>query len=78
MYDRMKNLLLRMLSLVVSLLVIAVLGIYGTIAGVLTTAIVNDIRLDTYLGFDTGVAFVLLLVMLVYTPAYWLIRVAKD
>jgi hypothetical protein len=78
MYDRMKSFLLRMLNLVASLLIITVAGIYAAIGGILTTVVVNDFRLDAYIGFDTGIAIVLLLVMLLYTPAYCLIRVAKE
>ena len=78
MYDRMKSFLLKMLNVVVSLLIFAVAGIYAAIAGILTTVVVNDFRLDAYIGFETGIAIVLLLIMLGYIPLYWVIRAARD
>ena len=78
MYDRMKSLLLRMLNLIASLLIVAVAGVYAAIGGILTTVVINDLRLDAYIGFETGMAMVLLLVMLGYIPLYWLVRAAKD
>ena len=78
MYDRMKSFLLRMLNVVVSLLIIVVAGIYAAIGGILTTVVINDFRLDAYIGFDTGIAIVLLLVMLGYIPLYWVIRAIKE
>ena len=78
MYDRMKSFLLKMLNVAVSLLIFAVAGIYAAIAGILTTVVVNDFRLDAYIGFETGIAMVLLLVMLGYIPLYWVIRAAKE
>ena len=78
MYDRMKSFLLRILNLVVSLLIVAVAGIYAAIGGILTTVVVNDFRLDAYIGFETGISIVLLLIMLGYIPFYWLIRASKD
>ena len=78
MYDRMKSFLLKMLNVVVSLLIFAVAGIYAAIGGILTTVVVNDFRLDAYIGFETGIAIVLLLIMLGYIPLYWVIRSARD
>ena len=78
MYDRMKGFLLRILNLVVSPLIVAVAGIYAGIGGILTTVVINDLRLDSYIGFETGVAMVLLLVMLGYIPLYWLLRAVKN
>tara|TARA_A100001515_G_C4440253_1_gene166763 strand:+ start:281 stop:520 length:240 start_codon:yes stop_codon:yes gene_type:complete len=78
MYDRMKSFLLKMLNVVVSLLIFAVAGIYAAIAGILTTVVVNDFRLDAYIGFETGIAIVLLLIMLGYIPLYGVIRSARD
>ena len=78
MYDRMKSFLLKMLNVVVSLLIFAVAGIYAAIGGILTTVVVNDFRLDAYIGFETGIAIVLLLIMLGYIPLYGVIRSARD
>ena len=74
----MKNFLLRILNLVASLLIITVAGIYAAIGGILTTVVINDFRLDAYIGFDTGIAIVLLLIMLGYIPLYWVICATKK
>lgn len=78
MYDRMKSFLIRMLNVVVSLLLFGVAAIYALIGGFLTTTVINDIRLDVYIGVETGISMVLLLIMLGYIPLYWVIRSAKD
>ena len=78
MYDRMKSFLIRMLNVVVSLLLFGVAAIYALIGGFLTTTVINDIRLDVYIGVETGISMVLLLIMLGYIPQYWVIRSAKD
>ena len=78
MYDRMKSFLLKALNVVVALLILTVATIYAAISGVLATMVINDLRLDAYIGAETGIAMVLLLVMLGYIPLYWIIRSASD
>ena len=78
MYDRMKSFLLKALNVVVALLILTVATIYAAISGVLATMVINDLRLDVYIGAETGIAMVLLLVMLGYIPLYWIIRSARD
>ena len=78
MYDRMKSFLLKALNVVVALLILGVGTIYAAISGVLATMVINDLRLDAYIGAETGIAMVLLLVMLGYIPLYWVIRSARE
>ena len=78
MYDRMKSFLLKALNVVVALLILGVGTIYAAISGVLATMVINDLRLDAYIGAETGIAMVLLLIMLGYIPLYWVIRAARD
>ena len=78
MYDRMKSFLLKALNVVVALLILGVGTIYAAISGFLATMVINDLRLDAYIGAETGIAMVLLLVMLGYIPLYWIIRSARD
>jgi len=78
MYDRMKSFLIRMLNVVVSLLLFSLAAIYALIGGFLTTNVINALRLDSYIGVETGIGMVLLLIMLGYIPLYWVIRSAKD
>jgi hypothetical protein len=77
MYDRMKRLLYRMLNVLASILILAVAAVYATINGFLITTIMNDLRLDTYLGLDTGLAITLAVVMMVYIPAYFILRITE-
>tara|TARA_A100001391_G_C4869580_1_gene224908 strand:- start:50 stop:274 length:225 start_codon:yes stop_codon:yes gene_type:complete len=74
----MKSFLLKALNVVVALLILGVGTIYAAISGVLATMVINDLRLDAYIGAETGIAMVLLLVMLGYIPLYWIIRSARD
>jgi hypothetical protein len=78
MYDRMKGFLLKALNAVVALLMLSLATIYAAISGVLATMVINDLRLDAYIGAETGIAMVLLLIMLGYIPLYWVIRAARD
>jgi len=78
MYDRMKRLLYSMLNVLATALILMVAGIYATINGFLITTIMNDLRLDTYLGLDTGLAITLAVVMMVYVPAYFILRITQN
>tara|TARA_R110000824_G_scaffold383481_1_gene577079 strand:+ start:617 stop:781 length:165 start_codon:yes stop_codon:yes gene_type:complete len=52
--------------------------LYGCIGGVLLTRVINDLRLDTYLGVETGLSIMLLLVMVVYIPIWFMISLANK
>lgn len=78
MYDRMKRLLLNGLHLIAAALLGLTGMLYGCIGGVLLTRIINDLRLDTYLGVETGLSIILLLVMVVYVPIWLMIRLANK
>ena len=78
MYDRMKRLLLSGVHLVVAGLLGIIGMLYGCISGVLLTRVVNDLRLDTYLSIETGLSIILLLVMVVYIPIWWMISLANK
>ena len=78
MYDRMKRLLYSMLNVLATALILMVAGIYAAINGFLITTIMNDLRLDTYLGLDTGLAITLAVVMMVYVPAYFILRITQN
>jgi hypothetical protein len=78
MYDRMKRLLLSGVHLVVTGLLAVTGMLYGCISGVLLTRVINDFRLDTYLGAETGLSIILLLVMVVYIPIWFMISLANK
>ena len=74
----MKHMLHGMLNVLAAGLIVVLMALYATVNGVLVTVIMNDLRLDTYLASNTGVAIVLALVMLVYLPIYVLVRISKS
>ena len=78
MYDRMKRLLLSGVHLVVTGLLAMTGMLYGCISGVMLTRVINDFRLDTYLGAETGLSIILLLVMVVYIPIWFMISLANK
>ena len=78
MYDRMKAFLLGGLHLVVTTLLLTVGMIYGCINAILLTRVINDFRLDTYLGLETGLSIILLVVMMVYVPIWFMISLANK
>ena len=78
MYDRVKRLLLSGVHLVVTGLLAVTGMLYGCISGVMLTRVINDFRLDTYLGAETGLSIILLLVMVVYIPIWFMISLANK
>jgi high-affinity Fe2+/Pb2+ permease len=74
----MKRLLLSGVHLVVTGLLAVTGMLYGCISGVMLTRVINDFRLDTYLGVETGLSIILLLVMVVYIPIWFMISLANK
>lgn len=66
------------LHLVAAMLMTAVIGIYAGINAIMITRVLNDWRLDTYMGVETGLNILLLLVMLVYIPAWAFAKMVKN
>jgi hypothetical protein len=52
--------------------------LYGCLSAAMLTRVINDFRLDTYLGVETGLTIMLLLVMVVYVPIWFMINLAKK
>jgi len=63
---------------VAAILMTVVIGIYAGINAVMITRVLNDWRLDTYMGVETGLNILLLLVMLVYIPAWAFAKLVKS
>ncbi len=78
MYDRMKRLLLSGVHLIVTGLLVMAGMLYGCINAAMLTRVINDFRLDTYLGVETGLSIILLLVMVVYIPIWFMISLANK
>jgi len=73
MYDRMKRFLLHCVDLLMVLVLLGATLAYIVINSVLMTTVVNDLRLDAYITYDTGFGIVLLILLLGWGPV-WLGR----
>ena len=62
-----------LMDAVVAFFVIVVIAGYIGISSFIMTSVVNDLRLDTYIDFDTGFGIVSLVLFLVWVPI-WLLR----
>ncbi len=73
MYERMKAFLRRCVDLVVALILIGAMLAYLMINSIVATQVINDLRLDTYVTYETGFGVVLLVLLLGWGPV-WLMR----
>lgn len=73
MYDRMKRFLLGCIDVLMLLLMLSALGVYVVINSVIMTSVVNDLRLDAYITYDTGFGIVMLIFLLGWAPV-WLYK----
>ena len=73
MYERMKRFLMRCVDVLLAIILVGAMGSYVIINSVLVTNVVNDLRLDTYVTYDTGFGIVMLILLLGWGPV-WLSR----
>ena len=73
MYQRMKAFLRGCIDLVLALVLVGAMLAYLMINSVLATQLINDLRLDTYVTYETGFGVVLLVLLLGWGPV-WLMR----
>ncbi len=77
MYDRLKNFLLLGINVFVGLILLLCCGGYVLITSVIMTRVINDLRLDTYVTWDTGFGVVILILLLGWGPV-WLFRAIRP
>ncbi len=77
MYERMKAFLRGCIDLVLALVLVGAMLAYLMINSVLATQVINDLRLDTYVTYETGFGVVLLVLLLGWGPV-WLMRSLDD
>ncbi len=77
MYERMKAFLRRCIDLVLALVLVGAMLAYLMINSVVATQVINDLRLDTYVTYETGFGVVLLVLLLGWGPV-WLMRSLDD
>ena len=73
MYERMKRFLLGCIDVFMMLVLFGAMLAYLVINSVLMTAVVNDLRLDAYITYDTGFGIIMLILLLGWGPV-WLTR----
>lgn len=77
MYDRMKKFLYTCVDLLLVLIMLVALSCYFMINSIIATNVINDLRLDTYVTYETGLGIVLLFFLLVWGPV-WLFYTLKK
>ena len=77
MYERMKAFLYHCINVVLAMVLIGACGAYVLINGLIMTRVINDLRLDTYITFDTGMGIVMLVLLLGWGPV-WISRSLND
>ena len=73
MYERMKALLRRCVDLIVAMTLVSAMLAYLMINSLIATKVINDLRLDTYVNYETGFGVVMLVLLLGWGPV-WLMR----
>jgi hypothetical protein len=77
MYDRMKAFLYHCINVVLAMILIGACGAYVIVNSMIMTRVINDLRLDTYVNFDTGMGIVMLILLLGWGPV-WISRSLRD
>ena len=77
MYERMKAFLRGCIDLVLALVLVGAMLAYLMINRIVVTQVINDLRLDTYITYETGFG-VVLLVLLLGWGSVWLMRSLSD
>ena len=77
MYERMKAFLHHCINMVLAMILVGACGAYVLISSLIMTRVINDLRLDTYVNFDTGMGVVMLILLLGWGPM-WINRSLRD
>jgi uncharacterized membrane protein len=70
MNERLAAAARHMVNLLVACTILICIGIYFMVSSVITVAVINDLRLDTYLDVETGFGIVMLVYLLGWVP-HW-------
>ena len=77
MWNRAKKVLHQFLNILLATILVLACISYVGINSILFTEVINDLRLDTYVGLDTGFGLTLLVLLLGWGPV-WLMRSFRD
>jgi len=73
----MKAFLYHCINMVLAMILVGACGAYVIISSLIMTRVINDLRLDTYVTFDTGMGIVMLVLLLGWGPL-WINRSLRD
>ena len=68
MFERIKKILAGALEIVAGIVVFGALVAYIGMSGIMSATVINEIRLDTYIDYSTGIEMVMLFFLLVWVP----------
>ena len=77
MYERMKAFLYHCINVVLAMVLVGACGAYIIINSLIMTRVINDLRLDTYVAFDTGMGIVMMILLLGWGPV-WINRSLRN
>ena len=77
MYERMKAFLYHCINVVLAMVLVGACGAYIIINSLIMTRVINDLRLDTYVAFDTGMGIVMMILLLGWGPV-WISRSLRN
>ena len=77
MWNKVKKLLQHGLNVLVAIILVLACISYMGINTILLTEVINDLRLDTYVGLETGFGIVMLVLLLGWGPV-WLMRSLRN
>ena len=73
----MKAFLYHCINVVLAMVLIGACGAYVLINSLIMTRVINDLRLDTYVAFDTGMGIVMMILLLGWGPV-WINRSLQN
>ena len=68
MWTKAKEILNHFLNLVLAAFLVGLVALYVCLNGIIMAAVINDLRLDTYVNFQTGMGVVMLIILLGWGP----------
>jgi hypothetical protein len=73
----MKAFLYHCINVVLAMVLVGACGAYIIINSLIMTRVINDLRLDTYVAFDTGMGIVMMILLLGWGPV-WISRSLRN
>ncbi len=68
MIEKIKKILSGALEIVAALVLLVAVVAYIGLTGIMSATVINEMRLDTYVDYSTGVEMVMLFFLLIWVP----------